>query len=174
MAPNALYVGYIVVALVLLFVVYTQSALDLRGVGRVRRRRMSASADEADYEEEADGRGYNAALSEAISVVPRADLSMLIAVFGALGVALGATLGFLGPRLIDAIHVTEEAAPFSWTAAAPLERVAQIVGALSVALIALRMIRVFMMLAALAAAAAIAHIAVAYTLGRPIWEPLGL
>ena len=176
MAPNAIYVGYMLVSLALLVLVYTQSALDLRGVGQIRRRPPLMAADEADYEEPEDlERRADFSPAVHIMAVPRADLAMLIAVFGALGVLLGAMIGFAGPRVIDALYGGEitNAQSLQWTAAKPLERVAQISGALCFGLIAVRMIRVFITLAAFAAVAACAHAAVAYTLGREIWTPLG-
>ncbi len=178
MAPNAVYVGYMLAALALLLVVYTQSFFDLRGVGRVRRRPPPAAPDEAEYEEDELERGGRGGRRDHLVVAPRADLTMVIAVFGALGVALGAALGFLGPRLIDMIYADPDPAAsatvFRWTADAPLERVSQVIGALSLGLVALRMIRVFMALAAFAVIGWLAHATVAYTLGRSIWAPLGL
>lgn len=174
MAPNAIYVGYMLVALALLMLVYTQSALDLRGVGQIRRLPPLMAADEAEYEDEDLERRADYARPEQFMIVPRADLAMFIAIFGALGVLLGGLIGFIGPRLIEMSYAGGEIDAFSWTAAKPLERVAQITGAICFGLIALRMIRVFIALAVFAVLALCAHAAVAYTLGRDIWTPLGL
>ena len=174
MAPPAVYVGYMIGALALLLLVYTQNSLDLRGVGRIRRRRPLMAADEADYEEDDLEQRVDYGRSEQIMIMPRADLTMLVAVFGALGVILGAAIGFAGPRIIDELYASRSAGDaFSWMASKPLERVAQITGAMCLGLIALRMFRIFLVLAGFASLAIGAHAAVAYTLGREIWAPLG-
>lgn len=174
MAPNAIYVGYMLVSLGLLMVVYTRSAFDLRGVGKIRRRKPLMAADEADYEDDDLERRADYSRPEQIMIMPRADLTMLVAVFGALGVILGAAIGFAGPRIIDELYASRSAGDaFSWMASKPLERVAQITGAMCLGLIALRMFRIFLVLAGFASLAIGAHAAVAYTLGREIWAPLG-
>lgn len=182
MTPNAVLVGYMIIAIALAAIVHALPALDLRGVGRMRARSApEAGADaEIDYEPRARAhraerrRAAQAAAEEA--ALPRADLAVLIATFGALGVALGAAIGFLGPRFLETAFAAgeSETAEFVWTADAPLARAAQMIGAVAFGLIALRMLRIFMALAIFAALALTAHIAVAYTLGRPIWEPIGL
>lgn len=172
MAPNAIYVGYMLGALAVLAVAYATPGLDLRAIGGLRRvRQRPHSEDEHDYD--APKRRPRRAPDQD-AALPRADLIALIAIFGALGVALGAALGFLGPRWIESAYAEEAPATFVWTAGEPLARAAQLVGALAFGFTALRLLRVFMALAVFAALAVTAHVAVAYTLGRPIWEPLGL
>ncbi|MCI4663594.1 MAG: hypothetical protein MRY74_02625 [Neomegalonema sp.] len=175
MAPPAVYVGYVIAALALLALVYSLNQFDLRGIGKISRRRPLMAADEADYEDEDLERRADYARPEQIMIVPRADLAVLIALFGVLGVGLGAVLGFVGPRAIHyAFASGDAAAGFSWRGGEAIERVAQIAGAMCFGLIALRMIRLFIVFAGFAAFAIAAHAAVAYTLGRAIWTPLGL
>lgn len=167
-APNAAYVLYMFACLGLFALVYLVSAFDLRGVGRVRRRRSELSADEAEYAEPSLGGARTSARAEAILIIPRADLVVLTTLLALGGVALAGALGFLGPRLIDQFLGRGESWFFvgSWTGAAPLERVSQVAGGLCGALIGLRMLRLFMALAALLALVLVAMAATSFVLGR--------
>ncbi|MEO1331649.1 MAG: hypothetical protein AAFW46_18530 [Pseudomonadota bacterium] len=168
-APNAAYVIYMFVCVALLALVYLTPALDLRGVGRVRRRRRIAASDEAEFAEEV-GEPRTSSRAEALLLIPRADLTLMVAVLALGGVLSAALLGFLGPRILDQAigrgvdWMTEGA----WAAPAPLERVAQVAGALTLGLVALRMLRVFMALAAFLLAVGGAALALNFVLGRPL------
>lgn len=167
-APNAAYVLYMFGCLALFALVHLIPALDLRGVGRVRRRRPEFHGDEAEFADTQPARTTNR--PEAILLIPRADLAMIATVLAVGAVLLAGLIGFLGPRLLDQAIGRGESWFFmgDWSASEPLERVAQVTGALCGGLIALRMLRLFMALAALLLCVGGALIASNFVLGRPM------
>lgn len=176
MAPNTIYVLYILGALGVLLIVYAFPVFDMRGVGRVRRRRLGPVDDEGEFAAPAPGDMAAVRRAEAISILPRADLTAVVTVLACAAVAVMATLGFLGPRLIDQMLGEGPVAPladWAWRAGAPLERVAQVAGALCFGLIAMRMLRPMLAFAALFLIAAGVNLAVNYVLGRPLLTLFG-
>lgn len=184
-APNAAYAAYILACLFAVLIVYLLPIFDFRGFGRIRRRRAETHVDEIDYDgasvlsPAAARRAWSEERrrAEALTVMPRGDLTLLVVLGGLGAVALGGVLGFLGPMLLDMALGARGGAWFeagAWRADAPLPRLAQLVGALAIGLVALRMLRVFVGVAALIALAAVAQLGVNYVLGRPILQLAGV
>lgn len=171
-APNAAYVIYMLACLALFAAVHALRLFDLRGVGQVRRRRADADADELEFDA---GELRTTTRPEAVYIIPRADLAMIAVLMALAAVAVGALLGFWGPRAID--QALGRGGPWlfdgAWVGLTPLERVAQATGALCGGLIALRMLRVFMAVAALALVALALNVATNFVLGRETLIGLG-
>ncbi len=165
-AANAAYVLYMLGALALFALVHLVPAFDLRGVGRVRRRRPELVEDEAEFDD--PGGPRTSQRPEAIMLIPRVDLAMLSTLLAAGGVALGFVGGFWGPIGLDLALALSPEPPVGWAATEPLARVAQLTGGLCGGLIALRALRLFMALAALVTIAVSAWVAANYVLGRPL------
>lgn len=179
-APNGALVGYMVVVVALAIVAHATPALDFRGVGRVRRRPVIDHQDGVDGLELGPSRDEldrQRRRLETIMILPRADLALLATLAGLFGLLLAAALGALGPRLMAfAFHGgfgpngPELPPPLSrsfWVGPAPLERLAQLVGAAAIAVLALRLYRPFAGLGVLAATLLALRAAVDFVLDRP-------
>lgn len=185
---NAAYAAYILISAAVTALIYSSPALDFRGVGALKRRpRNVFMAEEEAYERvDVDRRALakERRRVQRISVAPRADLTVLLAIGGAAALALGAFLGFIGPRLIEAVAqgapVSDSTgAPatldsFRYAAASPMGRLAQIAGAALFLAAALRMLRAFIGLAALAAAVIAVQLALNFVIGRPLLALFGV
>lgn len=170
---NAALILYMLISVALAVITHRFDAFDFRGLGRIQRR----AAPDFSAEEDA----YDADLMETrrlsreqrrvarLDIVPRADLTTLVALGGVAALSFGAALGFLGPRWIGAAAGVnlEPLSNGAWFGVTPLERVAQIVGATALTTVALRMFRIFAALAALTAAIWLMSVSVDYVLGRP-------
>lgn len=176
MSANTVYVAYILGCLGLFLLVYSLRMFDLRGVGRVRRRRPATVADEDEFAAPGDAEGPALSRSEAIMIIPRADLAATVTALTIASIALAAVVGFLGPRLIDQLMAPDGVAPlarWTWAAEAPLERVAQITGGLCFAMIALRLLRLLIAITALLVVTVGLYLAVNFILGRPLMGVIG-
>lgn len=174
MTLAAAHMVYLMAAVACAIAVHVTPWLDLRGVGRIRRRLREPERDEADFEEFGEAREIErlrqaAARADRLAVMPRADLVFLTAAGGVLGLGLWAAAGFAGPRVITAMFEAAPARGAEGLIGAPiLERTAQIIGALCAAAIGLRVFRITLAIAALGGLAGAAYLCVQFALGRAV------
>lgn len=187
---NAVYALYSFACIGLVYFVYRSEALDFRGVGRLSRRPVErpGSSEEDDYVDPAEAADEAHSLSRELrrlarfEIEPRADFTLLLTLAGAGALLFGAAFLFLLPLgfeaasgdyatasvgAVSAPRGPTDLAELSYAAERPMARLAQIVGAVCGAAIALRMLRIFMGLAVLAAAVLLILMAVNFVIGRP-------
>lgn len=172
--PNAVHAIYLILCVALAAAAHTFSFFDMRGVGRVRRR-APLSADDAEFDR-ATQLWRAQAKAEALHVTPRADLQALTVGLILLGVILAASAGFLAPRILAPLlsGVSWDRVTSDFTVGAPerLGRIAQVIGAVCFAAIALRMAQAAMAAAAIALVAGVLGSGALFVAGEPV--PLGL
>jgi hypothetical protein len=169
MTPNVVYALYMLVCVIAAVLVWRVPALDLRGVGRVVRR-PPRSLEEDDGAYVSDAERMESARFEIQDSTPRADL-LLLTLLGALaGVGLAAFLGWVGPLALSGGAPDQG---WSLVGARPMERLAQVVGALSGIAIGLRTIRIFMLLGALVLATGLTLLAANFVLNRALFAGFG-
>lgn len=172
--PNAVHAIYLILCLGLAVAVHIFSVFDLRGVGRVRRR-APLSEDDAEFDR-ATQLWRAQAKAEALHVTPRADLQALTVGLILLGLILAASVGFLAPRILapwlSGVAWDRLIADFTIGAPERLGRIAQLVGAVCFAAIALRMAQAAMAAAAIALIAGVLGYGALFVVGEQV--PLGL
>ena len=187
---NAVYALYALLIIGLAYWVHHDDRFDFRGAGRLRRRAPGdadggSGAEESDYDVARSARDEARALAKErrrlsrITVEPRADFVVALALGGIGALATGAVVGLLPPLGLEALAAggAAPAAPprsgptdlsaLRYGVEAPMGRLAQVVGAVCGAAIALRMLRLFMGLGGLLAVILFALVSVNFVIGRP-------